>query len=277
MEARFARRKRTRGQNVKPAPSPGSNPGRCERSEPLFPGPWPPAPGPLKLLLVHNAYQQAGGEDVVFEQERRLLERHGHQVAVYCKSNHEAASLSRIERITLAGRAVWSGAARAEFANLLARERPDVVHVHNTFMMISPSIFSACREAGVPVVQTLHNYRVACPAANFFRDGQVCEECLESGPWRSLRYGCYRESRLATAGSALVVAVHQRLGTWARQVDGFIALSEFSTPGRASRPNFRCTSPAMARCARNSKAKPRGAGLRTLSFTASWIAAAPRG
>ena len=181
-----------------------------------------------KILLVHNEYQQRGGEDVVFEQERRLLEANGHPVATYQRSNREIAGLTQIGRATLAGRAVWSAGTRREFLALLRREKPALVHVHNTFLMISPSIFSACREAGVPVVQTLHNYRLACPAANFFRDGQICEECVESGPWRSLRYGCYRDSRLATAGSAMVLAVHRRLGTWDKTIDGFIALTGFA-------------------------------------------------
>ena len=180
------------------------------------------------ILLVHNEYQNPGGEDVVFEQERALLENHGHSVPVYWRSNHEIAKLTQLGRAALPVRAVWAGDSRREMALLLAREKPDVVHVHNTFMMISPSIFSACREAKVPVVQTLHNYRLACPAANFFRDGKVCEECVEFGPWRSLRYACYRGSRAATAGSALVLEVHRRLRTWTEKVDGFIALAEFA-------------------------------------------------
>ena len=181
-----------------------------------------------KILLVHNEYQNPGGEDVVFEQERALLENHGHSVAVYWRSNHEIETLTQLGRAALPARAVWARDSRREMASLLARERPDIVHVHNTFLMISPSIYSACREANVPVVQTLHNYRLACPAANFFRSGKVCEECVEFGPWRSVRYGCYRDSRVATAGSALVLAVHRRLKTWTKQVNAFIALGEFA-------------------------------------------------
>jgi glycosyltransferase involved in cell wall biosynthesis len=111
---------------------------------------------------------------------------------------------------------------------LLAREKPDVVHVHNTFMMISPSIYSACREAEIPVVQTLHNFRFLCPAANFFRDGKVCEECLEHTVWRGVRHGCYRKSRMATATVALMLEYHHRRQTWTDSVSYFVALSEFA-------------------------------------------------
>jgi glycosyltransferase involved in cell wall biosynthesis len=182
----------------------------------------------MKVLLVHNSYQQPGGEDVVFEQERRMLERAGHQVVVYHRSNHELDEASLVGRLTLAPKVIWSADTRREFAEILLREKPQVIHIHNTFMMISPSVYSACREARVPVVQTLHNYRLLCPAATFFRQGRVCEECLEHSLWRGVRHGCYRDSRAQTAVVALMLAVHRRRNTWAKEVNYFIALSEFS-------------------------------------------------
>jgi glycosyltransferase involved in cell wall biosynthesis len=130
--------------------------------------------------------------------------------------------------LNLAAATVWSSRARGEFRNLLAREKPDVVHVHNTFMMISPSIYSACKEAEIPVVQTLHNFRFLCPAANFFRNGKVCEECLEHSVWRGVRHGCYRNSRMATATVALMLEYHHRRKTWTDTVSCFVALSEFA-------------------------------------------------
>src|ERR1019366_1658782 len=93
---------------------------------------------------------------------------------------------------------------------------------------VSPSIYAACREADIPVVQTLHNYRLFCPAANFYRNGHVCEECAEHSLWRGLLYGCYRESRAETAGVVLMLKVHRQLRTWTRMVDGYVALTEFA-------------------------------------------------
>lgn len=179
----------------------------------------------MKILLVHNAYQQGGGEDVVFEQERRMLEAAGHNVVVYRRSNWEVEKYSRL---ALARRTVWAEDAKDDVARLLRREKPDVVHVHNTFVIISPSIYWACVEAHVPVVLTLHNYRLFCPAATFFRDGHVCEECLEHGLWRAVEHGCYRYSRPASAVVAWMLRTHRRLGTWERGINCFIALTEFA-------------------------------------------------
>jgi glycosyltransferase involved in cell wall biosynthesis len=182
----------------------------------------------VKITLVHNSYQRPGGEDVVFDQERKLLEENGHQVAVYRRSNSEVDSYGGLKHLVLVGKTIWAEDSRKELAQLLRKEKPDVVHVHNTLAMISPAIYSACREAGIPVVQTLHNYRLLCPAATFFRDGEICEECTERGLWRSVRHSCYRDSRLATATVALMLTTHRRLHTWDRDVTSYIALSEFA-------------------------------------------------
>jgi glycosyltransferase involved in cell wall biosynthesis len=182
----------------------------------------------MKVLLVHNSYQQPGGEDIVFEQERQLLERTGHTVVAYQRSNWEANSYSGLGRFQLAIQTVWSKEARQDFVRLLSREKPDVVHVHNTFMRVSPSIFSACHDAGTPVVQTLHNYRLFCPAGTFFRNGHVCEDCVDKSLWHGVVHGCYRGSRTATATVAIALTVHRQRHTWTREVDYYIALTEFA-------------------------------------------------
>jgi glycosyltransferase involved in cell wall biosynthesis len=182
----------------------------------------------MKILLVHNSYQQLGGEDVVFNQERQLLDRAGHEVLTYCRSNGEIAGYSPLKLLALVGQMTWARDSRREIASLLHTQKPDLVHVHNTFLMVSPSIYSACKEAHIPVVQTLHNYRLLCPAAIFFRDGHVCEECLDHSLWRGVLHGCYRDSRAETSAVALMLSVHRWLGTWSEMVDCFIALSGFS-------------------------------------------------
>jgi len=202
----------------------------------------------MKILLVHNEYQQRGGEDVVFEQEKRILERAGHDVITYCRSNHEIEELSVVERAGLLVHTVWAGDTRRDLSALLALENPDVVHVHNTFVMISPSVYSACRERGIPIVQTLHNFRLLCPGAQLLRDGKICEECIDHSLWRSVWHACYRDSRPATASVALMLAWHRRSGTWNELVDRYIALTEFArnkfiaagfAPGKiVVKPNF---------------------------------------
>ncbi len=179
----------------------------------------------MKILLVHNSYQERGGEDVVFEQERDLLQSAGHEVTQFRRSNDEVENYSGLQ---LFGRTIWSSETYREFTHLLEAAKPDLVHVHNTFVMISPSLYYACVRKRVAVVQTLHNYRLVCPAATFFRDGQVCEDCLEGGLWNSVRHACYRGSRLATAATASMLAAHRCARTFLDKVDAFVALTQFS-------------------------------------------------
>ena len=181
----------------------------------------------MKIILAHNKYREAGGEDVVFENEKRLLERNGHTVIPYLRSNTEVQDESLLDLLAFAPQMVWSSKTRREFAAILERERPDIAHIHNTFMVISPSIYYACGERGIPVVQTLHNFRLLCPAANFFRDGLICKECVDQSLLQSVVHGCYR-SRSATAGVALMLAFHRGLDTWRKSVARFIALTEFA-------------------------------------------------
>jgi len=165
---------------------------------------------------------------MVFAQERKLLESHGHEVVTYQRSNKELLTCSRFERLNLPRKMVWAKDSHRDLTEVLRKEKPDVVHVHNTFVQISPSIFSACRQAGVPVVQTLHNFRLMCPAATFFRDGKICEECRESSLWRGIQHACYHQSHGATAAVALMLTVHRQARTWVNEVTVYIALSQFS-------------------------------------------------
>lgn len=182
----------------------------------------------MKILLVHNSYQQPGGEDVVFDQECEMLRRAGHAVLTYRRNNSEVDQYRGIHRISLLPKMLWAADTRQDFVTLLRRQKPTLVHVHNTLLFVSPSIFSVCVEASVPVIQTLHNYRLLCPAATFFRDGAACEECVDHGLWRGVYHGCYRDSRSATAAVALMLAVHRTRHTWDREIAGYIALSEFA-------------------------------------------------
>ncbi|MFB3922527.1 MAG: glycosyltransferase [Terriglobia bacterium] len=182
----------------------------------------------MRILLIHNYYQEPGGEDVVFAQERELLTRFGNVVSTYVRNNREIRTQSARQRATLAWNVIWADDAKRDVLRLIHEDRPDVVHAHNTFTQISPSIYEACRESGVPLVQSLHNFRLLCPSANFFRSGHVCQECPRDGLWRSLLYGCYRQSHAATAAVVAMLAVHRRRHTWQEKVDGYIALSDFA-------------------------------------------------
>lgn len=156
--------------------------------------------------------------------ERDLLRERGHSVAEYIRRNDEFQ-----QRRVSPGEVIWSRRTHSELTTLLRGFRPDIAHVHNIHALISPSAYYACHAQGVPVVQTLHNYRLVCPVALLYRQGHVCEECLgRSIPWPGVRYGCYRDSRLQTAGVAATLGVHNLLGTWRQRVDAYIALTEFA-------------------------------------------------
>ena len=183
----------------------------------------------MKILVVHNSYQQRGGEDAVREAEVALLRGAGHEVVEFLRHNDEIRGYSFGQKLGLACRTTWSRQSYRDLRDLLLWETPDLAHFHNTFPLISPSAYYACADAGVPVVQTLHNYRLLCPSANFLRDGRVCEECLgRSVPWPGVWHGCYRDSMAATASIAAMLAVHRSLHTWQVKVDLFIALTEFA-------------------------------------------------
>jgi glycosyltransferase involved in cell wall biosynthesis len=182
----------------------------------------------MKIVLVHNTYRLAGGEDVVFQSEKQLLERAGHTVIPYVRSNWELKDANVVDRIGIASQMIWSQQSRKGLAAILDAERPDLVHVHNTFLAISPSIYSACKERGIPVVKTLHNFRMLCPGSSFFRHGVVCEECLDHTLFRSVLHGCYRNSRKASAAVAAMLATHRALGTFESSVTRYIALTEFA-------------------------------------------------
>lgn len=157
-----------------------------------------------------------------------MLERAGHQVLTYRRSNDEIDTYSAVQRLLLPKTLVWASDSRREISKLLSQEKPQLVHVHNTFAMISPSIYSACHAARIPVVQTLHNYRLFCASGNFYRNGAACEDCVEHNLWRGVRHNCYRQSRAATAAVAFALAVHRQRQTWNREITAFIALSEFA-------------------------------------------------
>jgi glycosyltransferase involved in cell wall biosynthesis len=184
--------------------------------------------GKMKILLVHNTYQYRGGEDVVFEQEKGLLKAAGHEVLEYQRHNSEIKSYSTTRRVSLLARTVWADDTYREFGALLRQIQPEIVHIHNTFPLISPSVYWACRNQRVPVVQTLHNYRLFCPGANFFRAGKTCEDCIGGSFWHGVQHGCYRDSRMETAPVALMLSLHHARKTWHRMVDRYIVLTEFA-------------------------------------------------
>ena len=186
-------------------------------------------PEKLSLILAHNYYSERGGEDVVFERETELLRSRGHRVAAFTCGSRMPTRWNQLSAAFAAGAGLYNLKAARQFRELLRRFRPDLVHVHNTFPLLSPSILSVCRRVGVPVVATLHNYRLLCPAATLYRKSQICQDCRRtSWRWQSVARGCYRNSRALSAAACLIMNVHDRLRMWQRSVRLFVVPSNFT-------------------------------------------------
>jgi len=201
---------------------------------------------PLTILVAHNFYLRPGGEDVVFRNEIELLRSHGHRVVEYIDDNHRIAQGNAL---SIALQTIWSWETYSKILRLLKKVRPDVVHFHNTFPLISPSAYYACKKLGIPVIQTLHNYRLLCPAAILYRGEYICEKCKKNPLFLpAIRYRCFQNSSIKTVVLSLSLIVHHLLRTWQNQVSLYIALTEFSknkfteiglTDGRiVVKPNF---------------------------------------
>lgn len=179
----------------------------------------------MRVLVAHNFYQQHGGEDTVFSAETELLRRYGHEVYEYTESNDRINSMSTL---AVAVNTIWSLSSKRKIIDIIDRVKPDVVHFHNTFLLISPSAYYACKEKNVPVIQSLHNPRLLCPSANLYRDGKVCEDCVgKTLSWPGVLHGCYRNSRAQTALVSTMLTLHRILKTWDRMIDTYIVFTEF--------------------------------------------------
>lgn len=207
--------------------APGRAAASARRNRPLETILNPPMLGnAVRILLVHNEYVNKGGEDVVLANEAELLSGRGHDVRLATVSNKEIrGALAQLKTaLYTASSPFGSGWMRER----LDEGRPDVVHVHNFFPLLSPSIYAACNERGVPVVQTLHNYRTICSNGMLLRNDHPCELCVTGSPYQGVRHRCYRGSVVASLPLARMIDKHRKAGTWQRRVDRFIALTEFA-------------------------------------------------
>lgn len=178
------------------------------------------------VLLVHNRYRIPGGEDIVVKNEKRMLESHGHKVVTYIKNNDDVKDKGFFSKIHLALNAIFSVNSYIEICRIIEKEKIDVIHVHNTVAIVSPAVYIAGINMGVPVIQTVHNFRLVCPNGVCYIKDHVCERCLEHGLKASLLYNCYRNSKLQTLVCALTIKVQRMLLTYRYLY--YICLTEFN-------------------------------------------------
>ena len=179
-----------------------------------------------KVLMVHNFYQIGGGEHTVYKNEVNMLRENGHEVVEYTRSNDELKQ-SKLKFLLLPFTTIWSIKTYREVKKIIKEQNIEIVHCHNTFPLISPSVYYAARKKKVPVVQTIHNFRFLCPGAIFYRDGRICEECREKQNFKSaLKHKCYRNSKIQTLVVTLMLKIHRRLGTYSKI--NYIFLTDFN-------------------------------------------------
>jgi len=183
----------------------------------------------MKILVIHNRWLERGGEDEVVSSEVAMLRNFGHTVIVYEKSNQEIERLPFFKKALFCVKdSLWSESTYQQVKAIIRKERPDVAHIHNVFIAMSPSLYDALSEEQVPIVQTLHSYRLFCPKGVLFRDAKVCEECISHGLRRAVIYRCWRGSLFATLLFLRILKVYSSRKIFQEKIDAYIVLSEFS-------------------------------------------------
>ena len=178
------------------------------------------------VLMVHNFYQIGGGEHTVFNNEIELLKNNGHKVITYTRDNKELNG-SKLKLLLSPLSTIWSFKTYREVKQIIKNEKIDIVHCHNTFPLISPSVYYAARKMKVPVVQTIHNFRFLCPAGIFYRDGHICEQCRINQNFKSaIKHRCYRNSKIQTLIIVMMLKFHRLIGTYKKI--NYIFLTDFN-------------------------------------------------
>jgi glycosyltransferase involved in cell wall biosynthesis len=180
----------------------------------------------MKILLCHNFYQQPGGELVAVMALKALLEEKGHDVIFYTQDNLEIEQYNTSQKIGFFPRTLFSQRTYRRLLQIADQEKPDIAHVHNVFPLLSPAVYLALSHSGIPIIQSIHNYRLMCINGLFLRNGNVCERCKKGNFFSGFRYKCYKNSHLLSGLYAITIGSHRRLGTFER-IDRFIASTRF--------------------------------------------------
>jgi len=182
----------------------------------------------MKILLCHNFYQSRGGEAQAVLAEKELLEKKGHDVIFFSRDNKEINKYGFFQKIYLFFNSLFSLKTYREVKKIIEKEKPNIVHIHNVFPLISPSVYYAAKSCGVPVVQTVHNYRFLCPNGLFLNNkSEICEKCKKSNYFHAVIRKCYRNSYVQSFLMAITIFVHRQIGTFEKKTDVFIAPSRF--------------------------------------------------
>lgn len=178
------------------------------------------------ILIVHNYYQISGGEDSVVANEQKMLEDHGHKVMLYTRDNSEIKRMRRVKKCILPIIAIFNIKTYKDIRRIIREKKINIVHVHNTLHLISPSVYYSALSMKIPVIQTIHNFRLLCPGATFYRNGNICEDCIDQGLKCAVKYNCYRGSKLQTASCVISTKIHRIMRVYGKI--NYICLTEFN-------------------------------------------------
>lgn len=178
------------------------------------------------ILIIHNYYKIPGGEDSVVKNEKRLLVSNGHHVFVYTRNNKELDNFTILKKMLLPFTMIFNLRTYYEVKKIIKEQKIDIVHVHNTLLLISPAVYYAAKKMKVPIVQTVHNFRLLCVGATFYRNGKICEKCVKENPLVAVRYGCYRNNRFQTFACVMSMLIHRHIGIYKKL--NYICLTEFN-------------------------------------------------
>jgi len=183
----------------------------------------------MKILVIHNSYLERGGEDEVVESEIKLLEDFGHKVIFYRRTNKDIKNFSLFKKIKFLGKEIiWSKDTYIRIKELVRKEKPDIAHIHNTLLLITPSVYCALCEEKIPIVQTLHNFRLLCPKGILYRNDRICEECVKYGLICAVVHRCWRNSFILTLALVRMLKIHFKKKTVQNKIDAYITLSKFN-------------------------------------------------
>ena len=183
----------------------------------------------MKILIVHNHYVHPGGEDEVVKAEKSMLEKFGHKVLLYEATNFQIKERRLLGKLSFAFKEVyWSRKSYNAIVRIIKKEKPDIAHFHNTFLSVTPSAYDACYDSGIPIVQTLHNYRFLCPIGVFYRKGQLCEDCLRVGIMSAVVNKYWKNSYVYSLILVRILKQFEKKKIFSEKIDKYIALSPFS-------------------------------------------------
>lgn len=183
----------------------------------------------MKILIIHSRYKFEGGEEAVVSSEMEMLKRFGHDLVLYERLNKEIEGFSLCGKLNfLTKDIIFSQKTFNEIKELVKREKPDIAHIHNIFFMVSPSVYYALAQSNIPVVQSLHNYRLFCPRGIFYRNGKICEKCNSKNFMPAIINRCFKDSFIITLSLVRMLRFHFRRKTFQNKISSYIASSEFS-------------------------------------------------